>query len=159
MQEHSKLKALWGWNPAQLQPIDTISVSTALAPSVAPASPEMPARMRGSSDPKFNEESMYLLMDEHITKTQLKETRANGCLFHSKGNTLSFHINYWEDLLAASISECRQAFFRKFVVQAALERLNDRLPDDQQIDGEVPLRLQAANFCRYTTELRSVKRT
>ncbi len=162
MQEHSKLGALWGWNPAQLQPIATISVASTLAPLVhpAPASPPgMPSRVRGSSDPKFNEDSMFLLMDKHVSKSQLRDAHTKGCLFGVKADRISVYIGYHECLLAASIGECREAFFRKLVVQGALERLNDRLPEDERIDGQMAIRLQAANFCKYTQQLRECKRT
>ena len=101
---------------------------------------------------------MYLLIDKHIPENHWKQANVDGYLFGSKG-TPDIHMKKHRELLGAALREIEDGFYKKKIVQTALERHADKQKGTfANLDGEVPFRVQAANFCGYFTSLRSTKR-
>ena len=141
----SNLAALWGWGGSTKDCGSPVARDT--SPLQQPESPVSMPGVRSAADVSFTSDEVFLIFDETIDSGIFGEAQSKGCLF---GKSIEANINKHANTLERAISKWpTNGFFQDKQVQDALTILNNNLPEDNNVDRETPLRIQAFNFCKY----------
>ena len=142
---------------------------------------DMPAVVPRSKALKINVDQLFCMFVDLIAPHRMLQARREGCLFDSQSKsgagTIGANHPYkvFRSLIATYLSSIdKRGFCLKSIVREALNKLakhlmlEDTTGDDgtkidnavpgMNIDGKIPLRVQAMNFCHYFADLRMKKR-
>ena len=148
-----------------IQPVETIPQTVSGSETIAyDTDTEMTAKVRACAA-KHTVDELFLLFTTAIPENVIKDSVKSGVMFDYKAKSDQPHscddhpLRVHKDLIIKALELSRKGFFLKTIVQAALEKMMKGKRSPDRFDHKIPLRLQAANFCAYFRDLRSVKRS